>query len=215
MSTPQPIFSNKRMSYETPSEGITIGGYIARRLHKTVLLQPVAKLLPENSAEALARIALYAAAASASFGPALYQPEGDRPGAVIETTDPETGARASVTCKGKLRFAYSVALDGVGTVTGEEKITGTTVGWRGLGMPAPSLFDFASDDGAYRAKLTGIITSELAPGLGRWRIRGYGTLDLADSAGNRGRLTLDRSGLASVFVTSHDGKQVQLRERLA
>lgn len=131
MSIPQTIFSNRRMRYETPPEGITIGGYIARRLHKTVLLQPVAKLLPENSAEALAQIALYAAAASTSFGPALYKPEGDRPGAVIERTDPETGARASVTCKGELRFAYSVALDGVGTVTGEEKITGTTVGWRG------------------------------------------------------------------------------------
>lgn len=82
-------------------------------------------------------------------------------------------------------------------------------------MPAPSLFDFVSNDGAYRAKLTGIITSELVPGLGSWRIRGYGTLDLADSAGNRGRLTLDRSGLASVSVTSHDGQQVQVREQLA
>jgi hypothetical protein len=215
MSTPQTIFSNKRMRYETPPEGITIGGYIARRLHKTVLLQPVAKLLPENSAEALARIALYAAAASTSFGPALYQPEDDRPGTVIETIDPETGARASITCEGELRFAYRVTLNDVGTLTGEEKITGTTVGWRGLGMPAPSVFNFASDDGAYRAKLTGIITSELAPGLGRWRIRGYGSLDLADSAGNRGRLTLDRSGLASVIVTSRDGKQVPLREQLA
>lgn len=215
MSTPQTIFSNKRMRYETPPEGITVGGYIARRLHKTALIQPVAKLLPENSAEALARIALYAAAASTSFGPALYRPEDDRPGVVIETTDPETGARVSITCKGGLRFAYTVALDGVGTLTGEEKITGTTVGWRGLGMPAPSLFYFVSDDGAYRAKLTGIITSELVPGLGRWRIRGYGTLDLADSAGNRGRLTLDRSGLASLSVTSHDGQQVQLREQLA
>jgi hypothetical protein len=215
MSITQPIFSNRRMRYETPPEGISIGGYIARRLHKTVLLQPVAKLLPENSAEALARIALYAAAASTSFGPAMYQPEDDRRGTVIETTDPETGAHVSVTCEGGLRFAYSVTLNDVGTLTGEEKITGTNVGWRCLGMPAPSLFDFVTEDGAYRAKLTGIITSELAPGLGRWRIRGYGTLDLADSAGNRGRLTLDRSGSASVSITASDGKQLQRQERLA
>ncbi len=215
MNTAQPIFSKKRIHYETPPEGISIGGYIARRLHKTVLLQPVAKLLPENSAEALARIALYAAAASTSFGPALYQPEDDRHGTVIETTDPDTGARVSVTCEGGLRFAYSVTLNDVGTLTGAEKVTGTTVGLRGLGMPAPSLFDFVSDDGAYRAKLTGIITSELAPGLGRWRIRGYGALDLADSAGNRGRLSLDRSGMAFVSVTASDGKQVQVQERLA
>jgi hypothetical protein len=31
------------MEYETPREGITIGGYVARRLHKTVLLKTVAE----------------------------------------------------------------------------------------------------------------------------------------------------------------------------
>lgn len=214
MNTPQPIFSKQRMHYETPPEGISIGGYIARRRHKTVLLQPVAQLLPQNSAEALAQIALYAVAGSTSFGTARYQPGSDRRGSVIETTDPETGAQVSLTCDDTLSFSYTVALKGVGTLTGKEIITGTTVGLRGLGMPAPSTFDFASDDGAYHAKLTGIITSELAPGLGKWRIRGYGALDLSDSAGNHGRITLDRSGDAFVSISRRDGQELQLHERL-
>ena len=70
-----PLFSKTRMQYEMPREGITIGGYVARRLHKTSLLKPVPDFLKDDSARALAQIALYAAAASTSFGPAVYQPD--------------------------------------------------------------------------------------------------------------------------------------------
>ena len=209
-----PLFSKTHMEYETPRGGITIGGYVARRLHKTVLLKSVPEFLKSDSARALAQIALYAAAASTSFGPAMYQPDSDPEGAVIETRDPETNARVVVTYEGNLRFSYRVELDGVGTLSGVETITGTTVGLRGLGMPAPTTFKFAAAEGNYHANIMGIITSELAPGLGNWRIRGFGALDLSDSAGNRGRLTLDRSGLVFVSITSSDQRTIDVKERL-
>ncbi|HUM27002.1 MAG TPA: hypothetical protein PKN81_12285, partial [Anaerolineales bacterium] len=69
---------------------------------------------------------------------------------------------------------------------------GTTVGLRGLGMPAPSKFTFTS--GGYTAELSGVLTSELALSLiGRTRIRAYGFLNFKDNAGNTGKLNLDRS----------------------
>jgi hypothetical protein len=82
---------------------------------------------------------------------------------------------------------------------GSETITGTTVGLRGLGMPAPSKFTFTSGD--YSATFTGVITSELALSLfGNTRIRAYGFLDLKDNAGNIGRLDLNRSGDIAIKI---------------
>lgn len=208
------LFSPQRMEYETPRGGITIGEYIARRLHKTQLLEPVADLIRQDTAQALAQIALYAIAGSTSFGNAMYQPEGNPRGQVIDTTDPVTGAGVRVICQGDTTFKYEVVLNGVGMLSGQERITGTTVGLRGLGMPAPSTFEFASADGKYTANLQGIITSELAPGLGRWRIRGYGELNLRDSAGNRGTLSLDRSGAVEIEITGPDARRMVRRERL-
>ena len=88
------------------------------------------------------------------------------------------------------------------------------MGLRGLGMPAPTTFVFMAEHGNYRADLVGTITSELAPRIGTWRIRGYGALDLSDNAGNRGRLTLDRSGLVFAAITHHDGSTVEFKENL-
>ncbi len=211
MSLSAPLYSTERMKYETPREGITIGGYIARRLHKTTLLQPVADFLKHDRARALAQIALYAAAASTSFGPARYQPASDAVGAVIETRDPETGARVTLKCEEPLRFSFRIEMDG-GVLTGEETITGTTVGWRGLGMPAPTRLIFRSPN--YYAELFGVITSELGPRLGAWKIRGYGALELNDSEGNHGRLTLDRSGIVFIAVTPRVGKIITVKEKL-
>jgi hypothetical protein len=214
MTIAQPFFSEERMEYETPRGGITIGEYVARRLHKTTLLKLVADLLKDDSARALAQIGMYAAAASTSFGPALYQPKWDPPGKVIETTDPDTGAHVTVTCEGDLRFSYRIEMKDIGSLSGEETITGTTVGLRGLGMPAPTTFTFLSEQGDYRAKIIGLMTSELGPGLGRWKIRGFGSLDLSDNTGNRGRLTLDRSGQVFVSITSQDQRTIDVKERL-
>lgn len=214
MTLVKPIFSKNRMDYETPREGITLGGYVARRLHKTVLLTQVGDWLPHEPARALGQIALYAAAASTSFGIARYRPEDDPDGAVIPTTDPETGASVTVTGEGSLRYSYVVEMKGVGRMAGSETITGTTVGLRGLGMPAPTTFTFTSEKGNYRADILGLVTSELVPGLGRWKIRAEGALDLSDSAGNRGRLSLDRSGFVVVCITTPAGRTVDLKERL-
>ena len=214
MTLAQPIFSINRMAYETPREGITIGGYVARRLHKTVLLKPVPALLKQDSARALAQLGIYAMAASTSFGPALYQPAWEPAGKVIETIDPETDARVTVTCEDNLRFSYRIEMKNVGVLEGAETIKGTTVGLRGLGMPAPTTFQFSAEQSDYRAEMIGLITSELGPGLRHWSIRGYGSLDVSDNRGNRGRLTLDRSGMIVVSLSSFDGRSIALKERL-
>ena len=105
-------------------------------------------------------------------------------------------------------------LENVGVLTGAETIQGTTVGLRGLGMPAPTTFQFTSEQGDYHAQVVGLMTSELGPGLGRWTIRGYGKLELSDSAGNRGWLTVDQSGRVFGSLRSSDQKTFEHKERL-
>jgi len=209
------IFDEQRMYYETPREGISIGGYIARRMHKTIMLKDVPALLAGDPGAALAQIALYAAAASTSFGRALYQPTSTPHGALIRTTDPQTGAQVNITCEDRLRFGFEVEMKNVGRLTGSESISGTTLALRGLVMPAPTRFKFVSANGKYTANMIGIVHSELAPRIGGWRIRGYGALDLSDNAGNHGRLTLDRSGQAFVSISGKSGEGLIKKARIA
>jgi hypothetical protein len=190
--------------YELPPQGITLLGYIVRRMHKTSLLLPVAAMLSAGDpVAALGQVARYAATASVSYGPAYYQPRFNSPGEELIESDPATGwdvwARLESVSPHYLIAYRAVAPDGSAVFSGREEITGTTVGLRGLGMPAPSQFVFVC--GEYQAKLTGVITSELAPSLfGRTRIRAYGFLNLVDSAGNSGKLELDRNGKLSVQI---------------
>ena len=182
--------------YELPPEGITLLGYVVRRMHKTEWLQHVPDLIASGNAdEALACVAMYAVRSSTSFGPAYYQPQFNSTGEEVSEPDPVTGAlvRAKLESSSPTyRISYSASLTDDILFTGSEEIQGTTIGLRGLGMPAPSRFHFQS--GSYTADLTGIITSELALSLiGRTRIRAYGFLNFHDSAGNTGRLELDRS----------------------
>jgi hypothetical protein len=81
-------------------------------------------------------------------------------------------------------------------------------------MPAPTTFKFSAEQGDYRADMIGLITSELGPGLARWNIRGYGSLDVSDNRGNRGKLTLDRSGSVGVSISASDGHSIEFKERL-
>ena len=68
-------------------------------------------------------------------------------------------------------------------------------------MPAQSKFSFNA--GGYHAKLTGIITSELALSLfGHTRIRAYGFLNFEDNAGNSGKLELNRSGDIALTINN-------------
>ncbi len=79
--------------YELPPAGITLLGYIVRRMHKTKWLTSIPALLAENkSSDALTQVAMYAVTSSTSFGRAYYQPQFNSVGAEISETDPVTGA---------------------------------------------------------------------------------------------------------------------------
>jgi hypothetical protein len=182
--------------YELPPAGITLLGYVVRRMHKTKWLTSIPALLAENkSSDALARVAMYAVTSSTSFGRAYYQPQFNAVGAEISETDPVTGAVVTaklLSTSPHYFITYSAAMPNGDVFSGNEEITGTTVGLRGLGMPAPSKFNFKS--GKYTAELSGLLTSELALSfIGRTRIRAYGFLNFFDNANNKGKLTVDRN----------------------
>jgi len=189
--------------YELPANRNTLLGYVVRRMHKTKWLASVPSLISGGKFEdALAQVAMYAVTSSTSFGRAYYQPQFNPVGAEVIETDPLTGAIV----KAKLEsssptylISYCVDMPNGDVFSGREEITGTTVGLRGLGMPAPSKFNFTS--GNYSVDLTGILTSELVLSLiGRTRIRAYGFLNFNDNTGNTGKLTLDRNKYINLEV---------------
>jgi len=189
--------------YELPPEGITLLGYIVRRMHKTDWLAKIPALLTDGqTAKALECAAIYAASSSTSYGRAYYQPQFNRTGAVISEVDPVTGATVTARLESTsphYNISYEAVMPNRDTFRGSETITSTTVGLRGLGMPAPSKFSFTSGD--YTAEFSGILTSELALSLfGNTKIRAYGFLNLKDSAGNIGRLDLNRAGVLTIQI---------------
>ncbi len=203
------------LRYELPPEGQSLLGYIVRRMHKTEWLAPVRGLIAAgDSAQALARIDIYAIAASTSFGRAFYQPSFNTVGEMASEPDPATGAVVTAKLEARdphYRISYTATMPDGGAFSGTEEITGTTTGLKGLGMPAPSRFRFQS--GSYVAELTGIITSELALSIfGNTRIRGYGSLNLADNAGNSGKVSVQRDGSVDVEI---NGKAVNLAKEAA
>ena len=195
--------------YELPPEGITLLGYIVRRMHKTIWLAPIPALLTqEQGAKALEHVAIFTAASSTSYGRAYYQPHFDATGASISEADPATGAAVTAhldSTSPHYHISYEAVMPNGDTFKGSEEITGTKVGLRGLGMPAPSRFTFTSGD--YIAELIGIITSELALSLvGNTRIRAYGSLNFKDSLGNTGRLELNREGKLNITINNQINK---------
>ncbi|MBK8782193.1 MAG: hypothetical protein IPO22_10390 [Anaerolineales bacterium] len=189
--------------YELPAAGITLLGYVVRRMHKTQWLMSVPALLAENKSDkALAQIAMYAVTSSTSFGRAYYQPQFNSKGAEVTEADPQTGAIVTaklIATSPSYFITYTAAMPNGDMFSGSEEITGTTVGLRGLGMPAPSKFNFKS--GEYSAELTGLLTSELALSLiGRTRIRAYGFLNFNDNKNNTGKLSIDRSEHISLEI---------------
>ncbi len=194
---------NDRTRYELPPEGITLLGYIVRRMHKTGWLTPVPELLTRgDSARALEQVVLYAVLSSTSYGPAYYQPKFNRTGDSVSEADPATGATVTArldSTSPHYHISYEVKMTNGDTFKGNEEITGTTVGLRGLGMPAPSRFTFIS--GEYTSELIGVITSELAFSLlSRTRIRAYGSLNFKDNLSNSGRLELKRDGGLTIMI---------------
>lgn len=191
------------MRYELPPEGISLLGYVVRRMHKTELLAEIpALILGGQIKSALEMVARYAVESSTSFGRAYYQPRFNSVGESISEADPKTGAQVRATLHAispHYHITYTVTMPNGDTFTGEERITGTTVGLRGLGMPAPSKFNFKSGD--YEAQLTGILTSELALSLfGNTKIRAYGSLTFNDNKGNAGKLTVDRKKNITITI---------------
>jgi hypothetical protein len=189
--------------YELPPEGITLLGYIVRRMHKTEWLAKSSSALGEGqTTKALEYAAVYTATSSTSFGRAYYQPKFNREGEVISEADPVTGAVVTAKLESTsphYKISYETAMPNSDAFRGSETITGTTVGLRGLGMPAPSKFEFRS--GKYFAEFDGLITSELALSLiGNTRIRAYGFLNINDNQGNSGRLELNRAGDISIMI---------------
>jgi len=201
--------------YELPTAGITLLGYVVRRMHKTQWLTSIPTLIAENkSSDALVQVAMYAVTSSTSFGRAYYQPQFNSAGAEISEADPMTGAMVTaklVSTSPHYLITYTATMSNGDVFSGSEQITGTTVGLRGLGMPAPSKFNFKS--GNYTAELTGILTSELALSLiGRTRIRAYGFLNFNDNANNKGKLIVDRNNKIDLEI---NGKKVQAQGQLA
>lgn len=191
------------LRYELPPEGITLLGYVVRRMHKTEWLKKATESLAQNkTAEALEAVAIYAAASATSFGRAYYQPRFNREGEVASERDPITEAMVAaklVHSSPVYHITYSAEMPNGDIFQGSEKILGTTIGFRGLGMPAPSTFTFKSS--MYEADLKGTLTSELALSFfGNTKIRGYGSLDLYDSAGNKGSLELSRQGEVNIKI---------------
>jgi len=188
--------------YELPPEGITLLGYIVRRMHKTEWLAKVPTALATGkTAEALEYAAVYAATSSTSFGQAYYQPTFNHTSEVISEKDPATGAiiTAKLESSSPYNISYQAVMPNGDTFKGSETITGTTVGFRGLGMPAPSKFTFIS--GEYIAEFNGVITSELVLSLLRnTRIRAYGYLNIKDNKGNTGHLELNRAGDITIKI---------------
>jgi len=217
-----------RAAYET--HGIGLARHVARRLAKTRLLDPMRDLLDPRAprpAEALAIFGLYAAAAMTSWGRGYRQPAFDRAGAVAEEFDPETAASVAARLAarggpGPIRLSGEVRVPGIGTVTVDEEIRGTTAGIHGLGMPAPSRITFVADGslgvdgspGLFRAEAIGVLTTELAPRPFGWIVRGHGSLALSDSTGDDGSLRLGRDGWAYLEVRSAGGRTLVLRRRV-
>ena len=202
--------SDTTTRYELPPAGITLLGYIVRRMHKTQWLMSIPELISAGkSEEALAQIAMYAVTSSTSFGLAYYQPQFNSAGSQVSEADPITGAGVTaklVSTSPHYSITYTVAMPNDDVFSGSEEIKGTTVGLRGLGMPAPSKFNFKS--GNYTADLTGLLTSELALSLiGRTRIRAYGFLNFNDNKDNTGKLTIDRNNKIDLEV---NGRKMQI-----
>lgn len=201
--------SKETTRYELPPSGITLLGYVVRRMHKTQWLMSIPELIKAGKTDkALAQTAMYAVASSTSFGLAYYQPQFNSAGAEVSEVDPSTGATITaklVSTSPYYLISYTAAMPNGDIFSGSEEITGTTVSLRGLGMPAPSKFNFKS--GKYAAELTGILTSELALSLiGKTRIRAYGFLNFDDNANNTGKLTIDRSNKVNLEI---NGRQFQ------
>ena len=212
-----------RAAYET--HGTSFMSYLARRAAKTRLLLPLKELLsarrsggPERAA-ALVCFAYYAVAGSTSYGRGYRQPAFNDATESHER-DRETGARivaVDVGLQREIKAQIRATVPGIGVFIANEQVLGTTIGFRGLGMPAPSRLSFEVDDSgraaglvAWHGEAIGTIVTELAPTIGGSKVRAYGSLELRGSDGSTGRVRLDRDGLLVAEVVDPGGDSLRL-----
>ncbi len=203
--------------YELPRDGISMLGYMIRRLHKTAMLAGVERQLAAGEfAPALCQIATYAAATAGSYGSLYYEPRPDEVGAAITEMDPETGALVTATLLGRQpvdHYSGGVRLPDGSRCSGSEKGAESKINLRGWMLPADSHFTFLAADESYRAELAGVIVREIVPRLvGPWHMRTCATLELSDSAGNHGRLELQRNAQLSVTISGPTGRTLLYRQ---
>ena len=117
----------------------------------------------------------------------------------------------------EIKAQIRATLPGIGVCIANEQVLGTTIGFRGLGMPAPSRLSFEVDDSgraaglvAWRGEAIGTIVTELAPTIGGSKVRAYGSLELRGSDGSTGRVRLDRDGLLVAEVVDPGGDSLRL-----
>ena len=215
--TPFRPSADARADYET--DGTTFLQYLARRAAKTVILEPLQQLLAVQRpggpipAAALVCFAYYAVAASTSYGRGYRQPTFSSERSAVEQDRERSSVitARSVGARGDLAAEITAEVAGIGRFIGNERILGTTVGLRGLGMAAPSQFSFETTRGrgatllAWRGEARGTVTTEIAPSLRGTTVRAYGSLALSDDAGSTGTATLSREGEVSITVTDRSG----------
>ena len=202
------------VQYELPPEGISLLGYVVRRMHKTQLLEDVSTMLAaKQTTQALYSVAHYTAAASVTFGKLYYEPRPDRLGSTHKENDPRTGASVSAMLESiapNMGLSCAVSLPGGAYFHGREISRDASASLRGWVNPTTCAFHFHHETPAYTAKIKGNITREIVPHVaGPWHMRAHGTLELQDSAGNVGRLILRRDATATVILTSVAGELSQ------
>jgi hypothetical protein len=200
--------------YELPPEGISLLGYVVRRLHKTELLASVPDLLhQENIMPALFAVAHYTAASSVTFGKLYYEPRRDRPGSIRTENDPHTGAAVTAVLESSspdICLAYDVSLPSGACFHGRETNSDASVSLRGWVHTVICQFQFHHPATNYTATINGNILREIVPHLaGPWHIRAHGSLELSDSYGHAGRLILQRNATVNVLLTSPTGQICQ------
>jgi len=212
-----------RATYET--SGTSFLQYLARRAAKSRILLPLGTLLRSDRAGgpefagALVCFAYYCVAASTTYGSGYQQPSFTDE-QIVEELDRETGVAVRATNTGgrrEIAAKISATLPKIGLYESSERVLGTTVGIRGLGMPAPSIFSFEVDASGRRAGLAawrgtarGTITTELAPSFSGSRVRAYGSLDLHGSDESRGRAEITRDGRVKIEVRDPFGALLRL-----
>lgn len=212
--SPVEIVEGSFAQYELPPEGISLLGYVVRRLHKTELLASVPHLLSQgNVMSALLAIAHYTAASSVTFGKLYYEPRRDRPGTIRTENDPQTGAQVTAVLESSspdICLAYDVNLLSGGFFHGRETNSDASVSLRGWVHTVACQFQFHHPDPQYTATISGNILREIVPHLaGPWHIRAHGSLELTDSHGHTGRLILQRNGTANLLLSSPTGQICQ------